>query len=552
MRRRVSTFSAISLKRASSGLSTMARLQRKPTEPRSSGEGLGLGAMVKKLFGFGGRGDPEPSAESRDEARDTYIVEEVSEVESPREAFESCEPVPDGDHESRAVATGAQTHERFTPAKYYKIPGAFDEYDDSPTPSIYSDTVSPLFLTADDGLGGTPDTTFSRDFDFSTSGKRHSTCENGTTGREDPVGTATPSPRNDQKEDSTKLNSAGSKVSGTSTYIRRSNLDSGFKPESRYRKRASSAASHQLETPTKSRTAPRVVALKSDEANNDDGYEEEINNGEDDDKHLRDLSTHHNVELEDAGQPDERPHFKPRNKDQFTALRRILDRLGTGVKPLTTTAGVIYIYKRKTAQGFLKIGTTQYNAQARVDEITYTCGHDREVVKIVAEQRMEMAHFAMEQCVHDHLYACNYTDCRCAVTYKERRGTGPGKKKRPCKRKHKEWFKTSANEAMEVVAFWKRFIDTQPYDEKGRLNSFWTEVLVGVWDALPLWEEEEKEGKAAIPAFSRWESEMKNGIDRCGLSRKGSPRAELTLSLDSRVEGEGSVSDGDETSGRRR
>ena len=567
MKKRVSTLTNISIKRASSNLSMMAKLKRKPTAPRSSGEGHGLGAMVKRILDFGRWDDPdEPSPECRHETRETYTVEEEPTESSPREPFESCDPVLEDVPEPRAVATETQKHNRFTtPIKRRKpeddlargIPGAFYESEHSPAPSKSSSSAASSVFSPDEGnLYATPDTTFSGDFEFKTPGTSPPKGEKGTPDRSDPVDMVTPSPRHDEEDpitsSSAKLRAAGADRS----FKIKSNFSTDFKPGLRYGKRPPRAASHHLETPTKARAAQRDVASTSDEDEDEYEYEEveeeddeveekgaevggkdDDDDDDDDDKHLRDLFTHPQVDLEDVGQSEEHPHFKPRGMNQYDALERVLERIVTGVKPVVVNPGYVYIYKRDTAEGFLKIGQSKRNHGARMEEITKKCGHDVNGAHLVGEQEMAVAYTTMEKCVHDHLYECHYTDCRCAMTVEKRTGTGPGKKKRPCKTKHREWFKTSEERAVKVVKFWTSFIAAQPYDETGRLKLSWRKLFVMVWDEIP---QMRKEGTAAFP---RLEYEMKDALKRCKKS-KGNPRADLSLSLSARSECKGSALDG--------
>ena len=568
MRRRVSTgLSTLSMKRASSNLSAMAKLKRKSTAPRSSEGGGGFGTMVKRFLGFGSRDDPDVRSQKgldetqgasnveersvegslRDEAREAYTAEDESTGGSARESFESSVSIIEDNTDPKALGTETQTcNPSTTPFKHHKpkvdltrgMLGSFDEYDDSSAPSSCSSVASLLFSPDEGNLGETPDTTFSGDFEFDTPGKDVSTREDGTSNADETVDAATPSPRYDE-EDSITFNSTNSRAPNTGKSFIKSNLTADFKPRTRYRKRLPRAASHQLETPTKARVAPHDIAPTSKEDDDGDADEDE----EDEDEQLWELYTHSYSKAENVDRSEEHPHFEPKPKDQYKALEKTLGRLGTGVKPLDLAKGYIYIYKRDTALGFLKIGRSMYPDGTRMKQITEKCGHDLKGANLVHEQEMKVAHKAVEKCVHDHLHACHYWDLRCVMTYEERKRTEQEQGRKTCRRDHIEWFKTSEERAKEVVSFWNSFIATQPYDPKGRLKPFWMDVLVRVWDAIPRMKQE------GIPAFSRLEDEIGDALKGEGWKEKSIPVVELAPNRVPSLEGEGSVQDGDDKTG---
>lgn len=428
--------------------------------------------------------------------------------------MERFEPVLEDDSKPRAVGTETQTRDRLTtPSKRRNssgdptrgMPGVFDEYDTSPALSTQSDAPSPLFSIHDSDLDGTPDTTHSREFDFDTTGKGPCTRKDGTDDPDDPI-------------DSKMFNSTASRAApgAANSWMRplKPNPTTGnFGPEFRSGKRPPRAACDQLETPTKTRTAPRDVAPSPDGG----------------DEHLGASYTHQ--------------HFTPNNVNQFEKLRNLLDRLGTGIKPVDTRCGYIYIFKRTTAPGFLKIGRATGADGERMKVISRKCDYKDEA-RLVDEQYMDVAVRVVEKCVHDHLSACLHWDERCQMMYEEKKRAAPDDENGPCNEKHWEWFRTSEERAMEVVGLWKRFLATTPY-EKGRLNPFWRNELARMWDRLSSWEQEE------TPALIRWDAEMRGALVKSERLSKGSPMAELPLRLVVRCEGEESVLEVvDETSGK--
>jgi hypothetical protein len=46
-----------------------------------------------------------------------------------------------------------------------------------------------------------------------------------------------------------------------------------------------------------------------------------------------------------------------------------------------------------------------------------------------------------------------------------------------CPKKHDEWFKIGLERLRKVVAVWKRFVESKPYDENNNLKPYWQQQL---------------------------------------------------------------------------
>lgn len=143
----------------------------------------------------------------------------------------------------------------------------------------------------------------------------------------------------------------------------------------------------------------------------------------------------------------------------LTAMRDVISR------PLSNQDqkfGYIYGFQRED-NGYIKIGVTK-DVETRMRQLANSCHYEPKVVLRIAVPHA----FRVERLIHLHLRSERFRENLLNHLCNSGRG---------CPTKHEEWFKVGLERLQKVVAVWKRFIESKPYDEKHGLKSWWQQQL---------------------------------------------------------------------------
>ena len=156
--------------------------------------------------------------------------------------------------------------------------------------------------------------------------------------------------------------------------------------------------------------------------------------------------------------------------------REVFDLLSSTVAKGSRRSGYIYMFRRPNVPNHLKIGcvwdvdASRHSpsvdvVKKRLDEWEGKCGYKPE---LVFKAHIPHAMQRIEALVHTTLRA-------------ERRVEDPPCAK--CEKRHNEWFEVEEDRARKTVELWQLFSLQQPYNNFGRLDTFWS-ALVEEKDAV--------------------------------------------------------------------
>ncbi len=134
------------------------------------------------------------------------------------------------------------------------------------------------------------------------------------------------------------------------------------------------------------------------------------------------------------------------------------DIISRPLAPQQQTSGYIYGFQREE-NGYIKVGVSK-NVKTRMRQWENQCNYQPKVVLQIAVPYA----FRVERLIQLHLHNERYQEKPCNY--------GEG-----CDKKHGEWFKIGLERLRKVVAVWKRFVETEPYDEKHCLKPWWKQQL---------------------------------------------------------------------------
>jgi hypothetical protein len=124
--------------------------------------------------------------------------------------------------------------------------------------------------------------------------------------------------------------------------------------------------------------------------------------------------------------------------------------------------GYIYGFQRED-NGYIKIGVTK-DVEARMRQWANSCHYKPKVVLKIAVPHA----FRVERLIQLHLRN---------ERFRESLSNGLCNSGKGCPRKHEEWFKIGLERLQMVVGMWKRFVESEPYDEKHGLKPWWQQQL---------------------------------------------------------------------------
>ena len=166
--------------------------------------------------------------------------------------------------------------------------------------------------------------------------------------------------------------------------------------------------------------------------------------------HLRSTVQVERVESDDEDEVG--PTFKPHT---VWPLQTVYDILKKPFETKDYATGSIYLFKRVTSPGFVKIGYTSGEVEDRVARWEEDCGHKLELVASFSNvPNVRRA----ETLVHFELFKEWRREVRCKRFEKS----------------HIEWFEIATAEAVVTAKNWADWMrDIQPYDSCGQLSQEW-------------------------------------------------------------------------------
>lgn len=148
-----------------------------------------------------------------------------------------------------------------------------------------------------------------------------------------------------------------------------------------------------------------------------------------------------------------RPHIEEPRPSDSVSSRLLYDLRARELK-----TGSLYIFKRSSSPGHVKIGWTSGSVEGRLEKWS-ECGYNPillfSVRQVPSAQRVEtLTHYALLK------------------EWRRERGC------QGCGTSHKEWFEVSEERAKQVVGDWARFMKVvRPYDSKGALKAEWKDFV---------------------------------------------------------------------------
>jgi hypothetical protein len=143
-------------------------------------------------------------------------------------------------------------------------------------------------------------------------------------------------------------------------------------------------------------------------------------------------------------------------------LETIYDVISRPLSEQHRKPGYIYGFQREN-NGHIKIGVTK-DVEARMRQWANSCHYEPKILLKIAVPHA----FRVERLIQLHLqnerFRENLVDGLC--------NSGSG-----CPSKHQEWFKVGLERVQKVIGIWKRFMESEPYDEKYALKSWWKQHL---------------------------------------------------------------------------
>ncbi|KAH6680965.1 meiotically up-regulated gene 113-domain-containing protein [Halenospora varia] len=160
------------------------------------------------------------------------------------------------------------------------------------------------------------------------------------------------------------------------------------------------------------------------------------------------------------------PKFSPfATQSAQKMLKTMCDVMSRPLSEQDQRLGYIYGFQREE-NGYIKIGVTK-DVEARMQQWANSCHYKPKLVLQIAVpyafrvERLIQLHLASERCRE------NLVDGLC--------NSGSG-----CPRKHEEWFKIELPRLKKVATLWKRFVESEPYDKKHILKSWWQQHLMKI------------------------------------------------------------------------
>jgi hypothetical protein len=127
--------------------------------------------------------------------------------------------------------------------------------------------------------------------------------------------------------------------------------------------------------------------------------------------------------------------------------------------------GYIYAFKRED-NGYFKVGVAN-NVPRRMKDKVSRCRFEPKVVLEVAVP----ISFLVERLIKAHLRK---------ERFRESLVNGGCNSGKGCPTTHGEWFKIKLERLRKVVAVWKRFAESEPYDERHQLKPWWQQQLKAI------------------------------------------------------------------------
>jgi hypothetical protein len=181
------------------------------------------------------------------------------------------------------------------------------------------------------------------------------------------------------------------------------------------------------------------------------------------------LQTTHVETLTNTG-----PSFSPYWEGTKDVRTLIFDMMA---KPLTNTDqkyGNVYGFRREN-NGYIKVGTSK-DVPQRMRAIRSKCHYKPEVLTQFAVA------FAcrVERLIHHHLHDVRFREV-CInpehVLGQIALSDGFCNAGKGCQDRHQEWFKIELERLQSVMNLWKRFAESEPYDENHCLKPWWRERI---------------------------------------------------------------------------
>jgi len=126
-------------------------------------------------------------------------------------------------------------------------------------------------------------------------------------------------------------------------------------------------------------------------------------------------------------------------------------------------SGCIYGFQRGD-NGYIKVGVTTVGVEKRMKKWAQSCHYEPQVI-LKFEVRYA---FRVERLIQVHLRKERFRES----LVKGSCNSGKG-----CPTKHDEWFKIGLERLRKVVTVWKRFVESEPYDENNHLKPYWQQQL---------------------------------------------------------------------------
>jgi hypothetical protein len=126
-------------------------------------------------------------------------------------------------------------------------------------------------------------------------------------------------------------------------------------------------------------------------------------------------------------------------------------------------SGCIYGFQRGD-NGYIKVGVTTVGVEKRMKNWAQSCHYEP---KVVLKIEFRYA-FRVERLIQVHLRK---------ERFRESLVNGSCNSGKGCPTKHDEWFKIGLERLRKVVNVWKRFVESEPYDENNHLKPYWQQQL---------------------------------------------------------------------------
>jgi hypothetical protein len=126
-------------------------------------------------------------------------------------------------------------------------------------------------------------------------------------------------------------------------------------------------------------------------------------------------------------------------------------------------SGCIYGFQRGD-NGYIKVGATTVGLETRMKQWAQSCHYEP---KVVLKIEVRYA-FRVERLIQVHLRK---------ERFRESLVNGSCNSGKGCPKKHDEWFKIGLERLRKVVTVWKRFVESEPYDENNHLKPYWQQQL---------------------------------------------------------------------------